>query len=223
MAARATPALVSCLREAGELLRAVADADDRMLISRRILDAAYRLDGLRLAEADARPAPPGRAAGPGRAPSSGSCRSSRCCTTRRRSSRSRAARRRTLAVEPSCRRSVGSRARAVPIESLGAVRRARGQLPTYDRLRRERAAQPPSLEALVGRALAADDAAASRREARSPSRSARSAIAGGPALERAAAVRQQLADELARNGGLEAIQPLLQELLDLVPLALAES
>jgi hypothetical protein len=36
-------------------------------------------------------------------------------------------------------------------------------------------------------------------------------------------VRQQLAEELARNGGLESIQPLLQELLDLVPLALAES
>src|SRR4051812_39468593 len=50
VAASATPALVSCLREAGELLRAVADADDRMLISRRILDVAYRLDGLRLAE-----------------------------------------------------------------------------------------------------------------------------------------------------------------------------
>src|SRR6476469_331561 len=57
-AARATPALVSCLREAGELLRAVADADDRMLISRRILDAAYRLDGLRMAEPGAAPAAP---------------------------------------------------------------------------------------------------------------------------------------------------------------------
>ena len=44
---------------------------------------------------------------------------------------------------------------------------------------------------------------------------------GRAALERAAAVRQQLADELARHGGLDAIQPLLQELLDLVPLALA--
>jgi hypothetical protein len=46
---------------------------------------------------------------------------------------------------------------------------------------------------------------------------------GRAALERALAVRQQLADELARNGGLASIQPLLQELLDLVPLALAES
>jgi hypothetical protein len=46
---------------------------------------------------------------------------------------------------------------------------------------------------------------------------------GRAALERAVAIRQQLADELARNGGLASIQPLLQELLDLVPLALAES
>ena len=46
---------------------------------------------------------------------------------------------------------------------------------------------------------------------------------GRAALERANMVRQQLADELTRHGGLEAIQPLLQELLDLVPLALAES
>jgi hypothetical protein len=46
---------------------------------------------------------------------------------------------------------------------------------------------------------------------------------GRAALERAAAVRQQLAEELERHGGIEAsIQPLLQELLDLVPLALVE-
>src|SRR6476661_8367232 len=66
VAARATPALVSCLREAGELLRAVADADDRMLISRRILDAAYRLDGLRMAESGAAtgPAPASTAPAP---------------------------------------------------------------------------------------------------------------------------------------------------------------
>jgi hypothetical protein len=46
---------------------------------------------------------------------------------------------------------------------------------------------------------------------------------GRAALERAAAVRQQLAAELERHGGMESIKPLLQELLDLVPLALAES
>jgi hypothetical protein len=46
---------------------------------------------------------------------------------------------------------------------------------------------------------------------------------GRAALERAVAVRQQLAAELSRDGGLDSIKPLLQELLDLVPLALAES
>ena len=46
---------------------------------------------------------------------------------------------------------------------------------------------------------------------------------GRAALERAAAVRQQLADELERHGGFDSIRPLLQELLDLVPLALVES
>ncbi|MCI0548672.1 MAG: hypothetical protein L0027_15480 [Candidatus Rokubacteria bacterium] len=46
---------------------------------------------------------------------------------------------------------------------------------------------------------------------------------GRQALERAAAVRQTLAAELAGVSDLAAIRPLLQELLDLVPLALDES
>jgi hypothetical protein len=46
---------------------------------------------------------------------------------------------------------------------------------------------------------------------------------GRPALERAAAVRQTLAAELTGVSDLAAIRPLLQELLDLVPLALDES
>jgi hypothetical protein len=45
---------------------------------------------------------------------------------------------------------------------------------------------------------------------------------GRAALERAAAVRQTLAAELAAEAELAAIRPLLQELLDLVPLALDE-
>jgi hypothetical protein len=88
-------------------------------------------------------------------------------------------------------------------------------------LRRERGAESPSLEALVGRALAAVVPAPS--EGTVTVEIGALCYRGRAALERAAAVRQQLADELARNGGLDAIQPLLQELLDLVPLALAES
>jgi hypothetical protein len=209
VAARSTPALVSCLREAGELLRAVADADDRMLISRRILDAAYRLDGLRLAETTPAPAVP---AGPAPAPPEDAGR--------------------IVPIEsllydevPAKPDEAPAEAEVVPIESL-AYDPPRGGLEgsfsTFDRLRRERAPEPASLEALVGRALAATTPAAADPETVTIEIGAL-CYRGRAALERANAVRQQLADELARNGGLESIQPLLQELLDLVPLALAEA
>ena len=223
VAARATPALVSCLREAGELLRAVADADDRMLISRRILDAAYRLDGLRLAEATpAHVAPaPASVAATSRPdlPDVGG---------------------RIVPIESLLYDEVPSPAAepelpVVPIESLAydpvpieslAYDAPTGGLEasysTFDRLRRERAAEPASIEALVGRALAATTPAAADPEAVTVEIGVL-CYSGRAALERANAVRQQLADELARHGGLESIRPLLQELLDLVPLALAES
>jgi hypothetical protein len=211
---------VSCLREAGELLRAVADADDRMLISRRILDAAYRLDGLRLAESS--PVPPHV---PAAAPP---------VETEHRVvpidsllyDEPPIVPIESLAYDPPPAAeplaAPDSEPEPVPIASLAPSGGLESSFHTYDRLRRERGAEPASLEALVGRALAAT----------SPEAADEGTVAieigtlvyrGRPALERAAAVRQQLADELARNGGLEAIQPLLQELLDLVPLALAES
>jgi len=46
---------------------------------------------------------------------------------------------------------------------------------------------------------------------------------GHAALERALTVRHQIAAELNRDTSLESLQPLLQELLDLVPLALADT
>jgi hypothetical protein len=232
-AAHATPALVSCLREAGELLRAVADADDRMLISRRILDAAYRLDGLRLAEAGGAPAP-----AEVKVASAGAWSTVTA---------SGALGRTEVPVVPIESltddtdivpiESLLLEELVVPIESLGydepmraeaRVREApapvgglEGSYRTLDRLRRERGAETPSLESLVGRALAAVVPAPS--EGTVTVEIGALCYRGRAALERAAAVRQQLADELARNGGLDAIQPLLQELLDLVPLALAES
>ena len=215
VAVRATPALVSCLREAGELLRAVADADDRMLISRRILDAAYRLDGLRMAETGAPAhipsavtsalAPPPHAEPPLVSIESLLYDEAPIVSID------------SLAYDPAAE-PAGA---VVPIESLAPSGGLESSFHTYDRLRRERGAAPASLEALVGRALAATSP---------PPAEGTVAIEigvlcynGRAALERALAVRQQLADELARNGGLESIQPLLQELLDLVPLALAES
>jgi hypothetical protein len=223
VAGRATPALVSCLREAGELLRAVADADDRMLISRRILDAAYRLDGLRLAEVTPTHVPPPAAsAAPARRPDVPDVGG------------------RIVPIESLLYDEVPSPATepelpvvpieslaydAVPIESLAYDAPTGGleaSYSTFDRLRRERAAEPASLEALVGRALAATTPAAGDPEAVTVEIGVL-CYSGRAALERANAVRQQLADELARHGGLETIRPLLQELLDLVPLALAES
>jgi hypothetical protein len=215
VAARATPALVSCLREAGELLRAVADADDRMLISRRILDAAYRLDGLRMAEAGPPPLPPPTSPAPA------------------------GAELRVVPIEsllyeetpivpieslaydppPAAGAAAVGATEPVPIESLAPAGGLEGSFRTYDRLRRERPSESPSLEALVGRALAATSPA---DEGTVTLEIGTLVYRGRAALERAAAVRQQLADELARNGGMDAIQPLLQELLDLVPLALAE-
>jgi hypothetical protein len=222
VAAHATPALVSCLREAGELLRAVADADDRMLISRRILDAAYRLDGLRLAEqpplghapVPAAPAPPGARAEA--EPPIVSIESLAPDDLPIVPIESLAYDERPAAVEAD--------SPIVPIESLAPDGGLEASYRTYDRLRHERGDVPASLAVLAGRA---------------PVIPAPAPAAAGPvvvtveigvlcyrgraALERALAVRQQLAEELARDGGLESIQPLLQELLDLVPLALAES
>jgi hypothetical protein len=206
VAAHATPALVSCLREAGELLRAVADADDRMLISRRILDSAYRLDGLRLAEPQPHaPIPPSPAASPAADTS------------------------RIVPIESLLYDEQPVEAPAelpiVSIESLAFDAPAgglEGSYATFDRLRRERPAAPASLEALVGQALAATTPAAADPEVVTIEIGSL-VYRGRAALERANAVRQQLADELARNGGIEKIQPLLQELLDLVPLALADA
>ncbi len=207
-AARSTPALVGCLREAGELLRAVADADDRMLISRRILDAAYRMDGLRLAEPAAHTAP-APAAHPGEPPEPPVVPIE------------------SLLLETPIVPIESLAYDAVPIESLAYDDAAPAggletSFHTYDRLRRERRPEPPSIEALVGRALA-DTAPAPAEGAVVAIEMAVLCYRGRAALERAAAVRQQLAAELARNGGLDAIQPLLQELLDLVPLALADA
>jgi hypothetical protein len=205
VATRATPALVSCLREAGELLRAVADADDRMLISRRILDSAYRLDGLRLAE----PPPHAPTPQPSASPAADTGR--------------------IIPIESLLYDEQPAEAAAdtpiVPIESLAFDAPAgglEGSSATFDRLRRERPAEPASLEALVGQALAATTPAAADPEVVTIE-IASLVYRGRAALERANAVRQLLADELAKNGGIEKIQPLLQELLDLVPLALADA
>ncbi|HYL29351.1 MAG TPA: hypothetical protein VEU27_05435 [Gemmatimonadales bacterium] len=97
----------------------------------------------------------------------------------------------------------------------------RGRIETafdgYGRLRRERGAAPPSLDALVRRPQAPA----------APSAPAVVAIEslcyrGRGALERAAQLRPEIQARLGPGRGLVEVRPLLDELLDLLPLALAE-
>jgi hypothetical protein len=188
VASRGVETLVTRLREAGQLLRTVVESDDRMLISRRLLDVAHRLDGLR-AEAEA-------------------------------------------AEEPVPIESLGygldKDELVVPIESLApdptavpasAVPSPPGGLElsfqTYERLLRERAPVTPSLAALLG-----DGAAETSSEP--PVEITSLCYSGRAALERADALRRQISAELGRNANMQTLQPLLEELLDLVPLALVK-
>jgi hypothetical protein len=186
------------MREAGELLRGIGEADDRMLISRRLLDVAHRLDRLRDETAtEESPTAPDEPPG-----------------------------------EPVPIESLGFDSEIVPVESLapdGPVPEEVGGLElsfrTFGRLVRERGAATPSLQVLLGRA-----ASPSSTAPRSVTVPEEPAVAidtlcyhGHAALQRALAVRHQIAAELTGDASLESLQPLLQELLDLVPLALADA
>ncbi|HET6837793.1 MAG TPA: hypothetical protein VFH24_07095 [Gemmatimonadales bacterium] len=172
-------ALVQRLREAGQLLRAVVESDDRMLISRRLLDVAHRLDGLRAqAESADQPVPIESL---------------------------------TYDVD----------ADVVPIERLApdGGTEANGleiSYRTLERLVKEGAPTSRSLAALLGggaTAVAEEPAVAITTLC----------YTGQAALQRANVVRQQIAAQLQRDAPLGSLQPLVQELLDLVPLALVES
>ncbi len=179
MASRSAGTLVASLKAAGELLRSVADAGDRMQVSRRILDVAHRLDQARAGSAEARPGAADDAD--------------------------------VVPIE-SLLDSVESLAPdAEPAPAGGGGLEA--SFRSLERLQHERGTPPASLENLLGQVEPAADAVAIESLC----------YRGRPALERAAAIRQTLAAELAGVADLAAIRPLLQELLDLVPLALDES
>ena len=216
--------LVARLREAGELLRAVGESDDRMLISRRLLDVAHRLDGLRAVRAPA--SSPEPAIVPieslGYEPDQDVVPIE------------------TLAPDEPDQD-------VVPIASLAPDEPAEvasggieASFKTFDLLIRQRAPATPSLDALVRVATAPDRAApaptpVSPAGAGSALRPAtpepeETAVAigtlcyrGQAALERAATLRHEINAALTRDASLESLQPLLQELLDLVPLALDRS
>jgi hypothetical protein len=198
VAARATESLVQCLREAGELLRSVADADDRMQVSRRLLDVAHRLDSVRTgAEPVALP------------PAEPMLVSETDAD-----------------VVPIESLAYDADSDVVPIESLAPspggpnAMGLEATFATFERLQRERGPAPitPSLDGLLSRG-----APANVRQAEEAVAIEMLCYRGRSALERADAVRRDLSAALARPEDLATIRPLLQELLDLVPLALAES
>jgi hypothetical protein len=175
MASRLSGELVVNLKAAGELLRSVADAGDRMQVSRRILDVAHKLDQARLGTGED-----------------------------------------IVPIESLQFDAVeDSESDVVPIATLapdpapadGDASGLEASFRTLERLQRERGPAPASLDALVEHTV--DIGSLCYR--------------GRSALERAATVRGTLAAELAGVADLAAIRPLLQELLDLVPLALDES
>jgi hypothetical protein len=204
VATRSLKELAARLREAGELLRSVVDSDDRMLVSRRLLDVAHRLDEL-------------RESGLAATPESGA------------------------AVEPPI---VSIRSLeydedkdVVPIESLAPdqpstsepVAGIEASFRTFDLLIRQRGTVSPSLDGLLRRVAPPVQPAKSVPTA--PARDAGPepveiqtlVYRGQAALERAVTVRHQIAAELSRQASMESLQPLFQELMDLVPLALEQS
>jgi hypothetical protein len=179
VASRSLRDLTARLREAGELLRAVGESDDRMLISRRLLDVAHRLDELRTA------APQASAEAPIVPIES-------------------------LGYEPDTDVvPIGSLAPDEPQDSTPAPG-IEASFRTFDLLIRQRGPAAPSLDGLLG--SEAEPVAIGALTYR-----------GHAALERAAVVRHQISAELSRQASLESLQPLFQELLDLVPLALEPS
>jgi chemotaxis protein histidine kinase CheA len=200
VASHSVTQLAAHLQEAGELLRSVGESDDRMLISRRLLDVAYRLDGLRAAEPSALT---------------------------------------EAVVVPISSLEYDNERDVVPIESLAPDAPSMADpLPgieasfrTFDLLIRERGPVPSSLERLLGIPAASSQAARTAIPAAVPAIeeepepvAIRTLVYHGQAaLERAVTVRHQIAAELSRKATLESLQPLLQELLDLVPLALEQS
>jgi hypothetical protein len=192
MASRSTGELVANLKAAGELLRSVADAGDRMQVSRRILDVAHRLD-----QAHSR----GAAAEPATAPESD--------VVPIESLEFDAVSHPRSEVIP-----IGSLAPDEPFPEEGGALEATFR--TLERLQRERGSAPAPLDPFLG---GVESAAPAGEVVAVESLCYR----GRAALERAATVRQTLAAELVGVADLTAIRPLLQELLDLVPLALDES
>jgi hypothetical protein len=201
--------LVARLREAGELLRGVSDSEDRMPISRRLLDVAHRLDGLRTGKQPAASSEPGIVPieSLGYAPDDN-----------------------VVPIESLTPDEPDSD--VVPIQALAPDEPAEAapggleaSFKTFDLLIRQRAPATPSLDALARGAPQSPIAAVAAAPEPMLAEVAIGTLcySGQAALERAATLRHEINAALSRNTTLESLQPLLQELLDLVPLALDRS
>jgi hypothetical protein len=193
VAAQATEALTSGLRDAGELLRSVVDAQDRMQISRRVLDVAHRVDLMRGADEREGEIVPIE----------------------------------SLRYDPDAAEAAPAGAivrdsEPVPIESLAPDGGLEASYRTLGRLLRERGPVRASLEGLLGApALVPANAPPAPREEALAIDSL--CYRGRAALERAAEVRRELVAALQQGRELTAVRPLVEELLDLLPLALADA
>jgi hypothetical protein len=192
VAAQATEALTSGLRDAGELLRSVIDAEDRMQVSRRVLDVAHRVDLMRGGAGE----PEGEIV----------------------PIESLAYDEPTAAVPPPTPREP----EPVPIESLAPDGGLETSYRTLSRLLRERTPARASLQALLGTADATPSTPAARPQDEALAIETL-CYRGRAALERAADVRRDLMAALEQGRELAAVRPLVEELLDLLPLALADA
>ena len=222
VAGRFTDDLVASLRSAGELLRSVADAEDRMQVSRRILDVAYKLDQARAGTAEA--------AGDDAAGAATSQETSRPVAApagSKAAEPTEAAEPEVVPIESLAYELPEAPGEVVPIESLAydappeptGADAMETSFRTLERLQRERGTVPPSLDALAG----LPSAEVTPVQPGDAVEITTLCYRGRAALERAAVVRQALAAEVAGAADLSTIRPLLQELLDLVPLALDQS
>ncbi len=203
VAARSTDELVAQLKAAGELLRSVADAGDRMQVSRRLLDVAHRLDQMRGVTGEAPPPTPQPE--PDIVPIESL----------------------QYDAQPEDERDVVPIASLapdpMPVEAgLGALE---AKLPHAGApgARPAGTAEPASIEALLGHPTPATTATAATAATADTIAIESLCYRGRSALVRADRRPAELAAEMAGRSDLTALRPLIQELIDLVPLALDES
>ena len=113
---------------------------------------------------------------------------------------------------------------AAPLRAV-ALGRLETAFATYGRLRGEPHDRTPSIDALVGRpaAAAAGAVPSSAVELEPPAVPIETlCYRGRSALERAAEIRRDIQTRLTADVAVTELRPLIEELLDLVPLALAE-